>query len=383
MTIAQRFGQTATYWALRSALVAPLAVGPGPALSTARAVGRRFGSLPFNRKRVHRAAENIAVAFPHLEQSDRIELVLRSYEHLAMLAVEIAYLPRLITESNWAEHIDVGPTDDALRAVFSDRPAICITGHCGNWEVLGAGMAALGFPMHSLYRPLESKPIDDWVRRTRSRQGTLLLDKFGAVEALPRYMANREPIGFVADQNAGDRGLFVPFFGRLASTYKTIGLMALKYGAVIVCGVAHRSGWDSATASAPATALERSDGAPHADQGAMRRVGTSGLRYTLNISDVIWPEDYLVQPDPLFYLTARYRHAIEKMVSAAPEQYLCMHRAWKSRPKHERERKPFPKPLREKLASLPWMTDDHVERIVEQSKRDTQTLEQLNTDRLP
>lgn len=364
--------QLLPYWALRSALIAPLAIGPGPALSVARSIGRRFGALPFNRKRVTRAAGNIAVAFPRLEEGERRELVYRSYEHLAMLAVEVAYLPRLITEHNWAEHIDVGPTDDALRALLSGRPTLCITGHCGNWEVLGAGMAALGFPMHSVYRPLDSKPIDDWVRRTRGRQGTRLLDKFGAVEELPNLLRNSEPIGFVADQNAGDRGLFVPFFGRLASTYKTIGLMAMRSNAVIVCGVAHRKGWDSATAA-------NADGG-HA---AMRRVGGSGLSYTLNIADVIWPEDYFAQPDPLFYLTARYRHAIEKMVSAAPEQYLWMHRAWKSRPKHERENTAFPKTLRKKLAQLPWVGEEGAERLERQSADDAATLARLNTDRLP
>jgi len=291
-----------------------------------------------------------------------------------MLAAEIAYLPRLITEAGWAEHIDVGPTDDALAAFFSEHPAICVTGHCGNWEVLGAGMAALGFPMHALYRPLDSKPIDDWVRRTRSRQGTRLLDKFGAVEDLPGLLRNREPVGFVADQNAGDRGLFVPFFGRLASTYKTIGLLAMRYRAVIVCGVAHRKGWDAANPSRHAGTTP---------DAAIRRVGASGLSYDLNISDVIWPHEYEAAPDPLFYLTARYRRAIERMVAANPEQYLWMHRAWKSRPKHERERRPFPAPLRRKIAELPWMTDDDLERLIEQSARDTETLERLKTDRLP
>lgn len=361
--------QLAAYWALRTALVAPLAVGPAPALSTARALGRAFGSLPFNKKRVDRAAQNIAVALPGVPEDRRRELVLRSYEHLAMLAVEVAYLPRLITEDSWPEHVDIGPTDTALRALFSERPAILITGHCGNWEILGATMAALGFPMHALYRPLDSKPLDDWVRRSRSRQGTRLLDKFGATEEVPTLLGRNEPVGFVADQNAGDRGLFVPFMGRLASTYKTIGLVALRHRAVLVCGVAHRQGWDSAGAMP--------------DGAATRRVGGQGLRYRVNIADVIWPEDYEPQPDPLFYLTARYRRAIERMVAPSPEQYLWMHRIWKSRPPHERSGKPFPPKLREKIAQLPWMTEDAVEALVDQSNQDAATLARLNTDRLP
>lgn len=369
--------QLAAYWALRTALVAPLAVGPAPALSTARALGRAFGSLPFNRKRVDRAVQNIAVALPGVPEEHRRELVLRSYEHLAMLAVEVSYLPRLITEDSWPEHVDIGPTDTALRALFSDRPAILITGHCGNWEILGATMAALGFPMHALYRPLDSKPLDDWVRRTRSRQGTRLLDKFGATEEVPTLLERKEPVGFVADQNAGDRGLFVPFMGRLASTYKTIGLVAMRHRAVLVCGVAHRRGWDAGdeTNARGAAGLTSA--------GATRRVGGQGLRYRLNITDVIWPEDYEPQPDPLFYLTARYRRAIERAIAPAPEQYLWMHRMWKSRPPHERAGKPFPPKLREKIAQLPWMIEDAVDALVEQSARDAATLARLNTDRLP
>jgi KDO2-lipid IV(A) lauroyltransferase len=89
-----------------------------------------------------------------------------------------------------------------------------------------------------------------------------------------------------------------------------------------------------------------------------------GFRYALDVVDTIEPADWQDQPDPLFYITARYNRAIETMVRAAPDQYLWVHRRWKSRPRHEREGRPFPPRLLKHLRELPWMTDDEADRIV-------------------
>ena len=71
----------------------------------------------------------------------------------------------------------------------------------------------------------------------------------------------------------------------------------------------------------------------------------------------------------MFYITARFNRGIEDLIRAAPEQYLWLHRRWKSRPDHERQGKPVPKRTIEKLESLPWMTDDELGRVVEWSNR--------------
>jgi hypothetical protein len=72
----------------------------------------------------------------------------------------------------------------------------------------------------------------------------------------------------------------------------------------------------------------------------------------------------------VFYIAARYRRALEDAIREAPEQTLWMHRFWKSRPRHEREGKPFPKALVQKLSELPWMTDGELGRIIARSERD-------------
>lgn len=340
---------------LRGVLTAPLAAGLEPSLAIADRMGRFFGGLPFNRVRLERAIDHLAFAFPDWSRDQRRACALEAYSHLFRLAVEVTYTPRLVGSDSWNEHIEVTGIDPAsrsdprsasvaLRSLMAGRPCVMITGHCGNWEVLGYAIAVLGFQIHALYRPLDNRALDRWVREVRERRGLVLLDKFGATENLPRLLAHGHPVAFVADQNAGDKGLFVPFFGRLASTYKTIGLLAMQHEAPVICATARR--------------------VPPAEGGGRT------MPYRVEVVDVIEPGDWKSQPDPLYYITARYRRAIERMVLDAPEQYLWMHRIWKSRPRHERDKKPVPAALVAKLRALPWMSPADVERVVEQSRRE-------------
>jgi Kdo2-lipid IVA lauroyltransferase/acyltransferase len=336
--------QPAMYNTIRTLLVATQAMPLPAVLRAAKVFGRQFGRSRINRKRVSRAIDRLSIAMPDMDRDEREELVLRSYEHLAMLAVELTVLPRYLTEDAWTDYVELGSLKQVIRPLLDDQPTLLLTGHCGNWEALGYTMALLGFRMHVLYRPLDLRPADDWLRQTRSRRGLELVDKFGAMHALPHLLSSGESVGFVADQNAGDRGLQVPFMGRLASSYKSIGLMAIQHRAKIIVGSARRVNRD------PDQLVE--------------------MKYRIEIHDRIDPEDWESQPDPLFYITARYRKAIEDAVRKAPEQYLWMHRIWKSRPRHERLNKPFPKSLRSKLETLPWMTSGEVEQIVDRSDRD-------------
>lgn len=354
------FLHTPAYLALRWGLSFPLVAGTWPSSCAAEYLGRVFAKLPFNRKRLDRARDHLRTAFPEWTKDQVDACAGYSYEHLFRLMVEFCYTPRLLNDDNFMEHVEVlgaggvrlpsasgvRGVGGALNTVLQGRPSVMITGHCGSWEVLGYTMALLGFPMHALYRPLDNPAADTWVRAIRARRGLELLDKFGATRRLPEIMSRAEPVGFVADQNAGDRGLFVPFFGRLASTYKTPGLLAMQHDATII------------------VAMGRRLNGPEAWKAGR------GFRYRVELSDVIEPADWKDRPDPLFYITARYRRALETLIRASPEQYLWMHRIWKSRPRHERLGKPTPRALAEKIRSLPWLSEREAARIVEQSDRE-------------
>lgn len=351
--------------ALRSLLSVPLLLPVDTTASLARAAARKFATSRINRKKFPRALKNLRDAYPDWPDDKIHSHAVASYEHLFQLGLEVFYAPRLVTEGGFTRHLGFGSLGPGARKLIDGRPCIMISGHCGNWELIGYSISMLGFPMSAVYRPLDLKPLDRWIRYTRERQGLNLVSKFGAMKELPIALRANQPVGFVADQNGGDRGVFVPFFGRLTSTYKSIGLLAMQHNASMICGFARRLRPEEPD---PESVSGARSGVPAID--GFSRLGAASMRYRAEVVDVFGPEDWNSHPDPLFYLTARYRRAIETMVRSAPEQYLWMHRVWRSRPPHERAGKPFPEALKDKLRSLPWMTEVELARIIDRSDRD-------------
>ncbi|MSR44476.1 MAG: hypothetical protein EXS15_03835 [Phycisphaerales bacterium] len=292
------------------------------------------GRLYFRAVQRHRerAIGHIARSLPHLSSDEVHQLASRSVESLfQMFMVETVAIPRLLTPTTWPHYVKPNHIGKPLRLLVGRDPIIFVTGHCGNWELLGFVLALLGFHMSALARPLDNRWIDRWIRDVRQARGLQVLTKWGATTEVQRVIEGGGRIGFIADQNAGDDGIFVPFFGRLASSYKSIGLLAMRYDIPIVAGAARRC--------------------------------QSRFSYELDDLDIIYPHEWKDQPDPLFYVTARFNRAIEMGIRRAPEQYLWVHRRWKSRPPHERLGRPMPDRLREKLRSLPWMSDEEMERL--------------------
>ncbi|HEX8875728.1 MAG TPA: hypothetical protein VF777_03205 [Phycisphaerales bacterium] len=347
--------------ALRSTITLPLSMGLRPAVGVGRGAGRLFATLPFNKRHIRRAVQNLDIAYPDWSAERKREMAIASYEHLMQLGVELAYTPRLVNHDGWSRQVRLGDVSGALTSLLRGEPCILVTGHCGNWELVGYTVSMLGFPMQAVYRPLDLKPLDNWVRESRQKRGLTLVSKFGAVRELPEGLQRGVPAGLVADQNGGDYGVFVPFFGRLTSTYKSIGILAMQFNATVICGMARRL-----------KPGERADGT-----NTIATIGPTpnddsrdGMNYVIELVDQFGPSDWESQPDRLYYITARYRRSIEKMVRRSPEQYLWMHRIWRSRPPHERKDREFPAALQEKIRALPWMTEPDLQAIIARSNED-------------
>ena len=293
----------------------------------------------YGKKHRERAVANLRRSFPQLEDEQAQDLARRSMRHLMqMFVVDVHSAPRLLSPSTWPKYVRFGQVERAMEILLSNKPAIFVTGHCGNFEMLGFTLAVAGFPITAVARPLDLPRVNDWLLSVREKRGMTVLDKAGASEHIPDVLERGGRVAFIADQDAGLRGVFVPFFGHLASGYKTIALMAMRYQLPIVCGTARRRFPDR-------------------------------FQYEITTNDVIEPSDWEPRPDPMYYITARYTRAIENMVCRDPEQYFWVHRRWKTRPRHEREGVAFPPSLRDKLTSLPWLSESDVTRIVEASER--------------
>lgn len=329
------------YLALRGVTTLAQCFPPEANLRTANAVGSWY----FRRVRRHRerAMANLSRSFPELPRADVRRIAEQSIQHMFKLfMVDAMVSPRLVTPDTWPQYVRFGETGDVIDVLLARRPTILITGHAGNWEVLGTLFGIFGFPVNALARPIDNPLINRWVMTMREVRGTKIITKWGATPVVQEILRDGGRIGFIADQNAGDNGMFVPFFGRLASSYKSIALLSLRYNAPIVCGMARRLG--------------------------------DRFRFCLEVTDIIEPDEAREEPDPIFYITARYNRAMEMMIRPSPEQYLWVHRRWKSRPPHEREGQPFPTRLKKKLEALPWMTRTDFDRILANSEEDARSI---------
>lgn len=292
----------------------------------------------FNRKRLDRALGNVRRAFPGMPAGEAEELARASVRYMfRTYMVDAFQLPRLLTEETWPRHVDLDEARPGIEAMIEDRPAIFLAPHAGNWELLGFFPTLMGFRMHALARPLDNPWIWDWALGKREARGMRVITKFGATEELQRIVTSGGRVAMIADQDAGPDGVFVPFFGQMASAYKSVALLAIRYELPVVVGVALRHG--------------------------------DGFRYRVCTTDVIRPREWAGEDDPVFWLTARYNRAMERAVNLDPTQYLWIHRRWKSRPRWEREAKPMPARIEAKLRALPWMPADEVDRLVEQAAR--------------
>jgi KDO2-lipid IV(A) lauroyltransferase len=297
----------------------------------AAGIGRVFFFLDLKHRR--RALEHLLIAFPEWDQSLRVAVARRSFANLVQLAVEIIFTPAKIHQGNYQRHLQRKNPEPGLSMLRERRPMLLVSGHFGNWEALGYLLAVEGHAITAVARPLDHDKINAWLVGQRTARGMAVIEKFDdANSKIMTALQSNRAVGFIADQNGGDLGVYVPFFGRLASTSKAVGLLAQQFKVPVLVGSACR--------------VER-----------------YGLRYEIELIDVIQPEEWSDHPDPMYYITARYVRAIETAVRARPEQYMWMHRRWKSRPKFEVQGKPFPESLERKLRSLPWMTEEMIARL--------------------
>ncbi|HUN82519.1 MAG TPA: lysophospholipid acyltransferase family protein, partial [Phycisphaerae bacterium] len=158
----------------------------------------------------------------------------------------------------------------------------------------------------AVMRPLDNEYLNRYLLDRREQSGLKLLYKKGATRAAGDVIDSGGALCFIADQNAGSKGMFVDFFGKKASTYKSIGLLAMEREVPIIVGCARRSSWDR-------------------------------FQYEICVNRVIHPREWQDKDDPLRWITQEYSRAMEDFIRVAPEQYLWIHRRWKSRPKEEIE----------------------------------------------
>lgn len=295
MSLRRRAAHRAEYALVRLARLVDRLLGPRLSGRLAGLVGR-FAYRPLGIRRGV-VEEQLLLAFPDRAEEWRRRTASAAYEHLGREGIMLLRLSRLGRDDVIAvTHVD---GLDALRsAVAAGRGAVLVTGHFGNWEIGGASVAARGVPLDVVARRQANPLVDRLINEARERLGMTVIPGDGATRAALRSLRRGRAVALVADQDARAQGIFVPFFGRPASTHRGPAVLALRTGAPVFMG----------------TAVRGPDG-----------------RYRVTIREVPVPggDDPEERADRL---TAELAAALEAAIREEPGQYLWQHRRWKTRP---------------------------------------------------
>jgi KDO2-lipid IV(A) lauroyltransferase len=279
--------------ALKTLEWAPTALAYGIARIYARLLD---GALPRLRQV---ACRNLSLALPELGAARHREIVDGVFRSIARVLVAFAKFPA-IRRQNVTGWIRCEGLEYVEQALQQGRGVLFATAHLGNWELSAYAYALLAAPMQVVVRPLDNPPIDALVERRRALSGNRTIGKREYARAILKALAANQAVGILVDQNsAADAGVFVDFFGVKACAGVGFAKLAARSGAAVIPGFAV---WEE-----------------------------SEKRYVLRFRP----------PVPMTGDAARDTQAVQSELEQAirehPEQWLWIHRRWKTRPGGEAE----------------------------------------------
>lgn len=268
-------------------------------LAPLREAGAALGWFAYRVIRIRRRVtlQNIMDSLPELSRSEASHIGLESYKNFGRSMMEFSAFQRMSGQRFW-EMTTVEGHEHPKAALAHGRGGIIITGHLGNWELLGAGIAREGFPVHGSDTRHTNELTHRIIKDLRGRQGVKVLDPEQSVASMLRLLANNQFVAYLPDQDAGRSGVFVEFFGRPASTRRSPAILSLRAGCPIIPVFIAR---------------ERPD------------------RHHIIYRELIWPDPTRRGRDSVVDITQRYTRMLEEMVRRYPETYFWMHRRWKTK----------------------------------------------------
>ena len=275
--IPRRWARALGVWFARAAFVA---------LPRLRSVGRK----------------NLELAFPERSTRERERILRREYAHLGELLAEFCLMPRY-RRSDVAAFIRYDGLERYERARERGKGVLVLTGHLGAWELSSFFHSLMGYPMGMVIRRLDNSLVDRYVNDVRCLHGNRVLHKDDFARGLLAEMRVGGTVGILMDTNmTPPQGVFVPFFGIQACSASGLAKVARRTGAAVLPGFL---------------------------------LAEPGGRYVLHFGEeleVIATAD--AEADAVAN-TARFTSVLEHYIRRYPEQWLWMHRRWKTRPPGE------------------------------------------------
>jgi KDO2-lipid IV(A) lauroyltransferase len=243
------------------------------------------------------AKTNLSFAFPELSAAQRKQISSGVFRNIARMLVALARFPDL-NAFNIGAWIRYEGLENYLDAKRRGRGVLVATAHLGNWELSAFAHALLTESMNVMVRPLDNPLIDHLVESRRTLSGNRLIFKWDGARAVLRALRNNEAVGILIDQNtAASEGVFVNFFGQKACANTGFVKLAYHVRAPVIPGFAV---WDEETRS-----------------------------YVLHF----YPEIELTGDEAQD--TQAIHAVMESIIRLYPDQWMWIHRRWKTRPPGE------------------------------------------------
>jgi KDO2-lipid IV(A) lauroyltransferase len=271
----------------------------------ARAVGAGIAAAAFGALgRLRRVGlRNLELGYPEKMASEREAILRVVYRNLGHQLAEFCKMPGYTAESA-SRFIRYEGLENFVRARDRGKGVLVLTGHLGAWELSSYYHSLMGMPMGMVIRRLDNPLVDEFVNQIRCLHGNRVIHKNDFARGLIASMRAGETVGILMDTNmTPPQGVFVPFFGVPACTASGMARIAAKTGAAVVPGFLL---WE-----------EREQ------------------RYVLNFGEELRVVHTGDSEQDALENTATFTAAIEAYVRRYPEQWLWMHRRWKTRPQGE------------------------------------------------
>lgn len=274
-------------------------------------IGVSFVSIAYLIRRPLRQAAmfNLQIAFPDWTETRRRQTVRGMNRQLGWMIGEFSQFPKY-TRERIEQIVVIDGAENFDEAKRRGRGVLFLTGHMSAWELAPFAHALYGHPLYFLVRPVANRKVDELINSYRCLSGNQPIEKNRSARAILKVLSEGGTVGILSDHNTSlDEGVFVNFFGIPASTTSGLARIALRTDAAVVPGFLR---WDESLGKyrlgfEPAVALVRTG-----DEEADVRENTQ-----------------------------RFTQVIERYVRAYPDQWLWVHKRWKTRPSGEKSIYPF------------------------------------------
>jgi Kdo2-lipid IVA lauroyltransferase/acyltransferase len=270
--------------------------------SIARAVGITLGQVIYllHGKLRRVGMRNLQMVFPDKTLRQRRRILRGEFTSLGRQLAEVCLFPRY-TRKNVSQVVVYDGFENFEQAAARGKGVLFLTGHLGGWELSAFAHSLYGHPLRFVMRPLDNPYLDRMVRKYRTMHGNVPIDKDDPVRELLRAMKEGATVGILMDTNMmPPQGIFVDFFAIPASTASGLARIALRTDAAVLPGFTL---WDPAL-----------------------------RKYRLRFD----PPVTLIRTDNLEVdiaaNTQQFTKVIEEFVRRYPDQWLWVHRRWKTRP---------------------------------------------------